>query len=79
MTPEERWEHIEQTVARIDKRHESIAQIIEDIRRMQRSSEARSGRCDERLASYDELFAQNEVRLAQLMETMKRLDNLENR
>jgi len=67
MTPEEHWEHIERILACIDKRHESIAQIIESIRGLQWS------------CRYDELFAQNEVRLAQLMDTVRRLDKLENR
>ncbi|SPE38079.1 hypothetical protein SBA6_810007 [Candidatus Sulfopaludibacter sp. SbA6] len=97
MTPEERWEHIERSfveiaeahksfdrrLERIAERHEALAQTVEIIAGMQRASE-------ERLAHYDELFARNEVRLGQLMDTMnrlgniiiahdQRLDNLENR
>jgi len=68
---------------RITERHEALAQTVEIVAGMQRASK-------ERLARLDELSAQNEVRLAQLMETMnrlgnivighdQRLDNLENR
>lgn len=90
MTPEERWERIDRTLAeiaeaqkgfdrrldRIAERHEALAQTVEIMAGMQRAN--------------DELFAKNEVRLGQLMDTMnrlgnivvaheQRLDNLENR
>jgi uncharacterized membrane protein YccC len=62
MTPEERFERIEQTMTRIAERQEALAQTVEIIAGMQRVNEER--------------FARSDERLAQLMDTMNRLANI---
>jgi hypothetical protein len=69
MTPEERWEHIEQTMARIAERHEALAQTVENLGGMQRVSEDRLAQLMDTMNRLGNIIVAHE----------QRLDRLENR
>ena len=73
MTIDERLEHLVE-------RHAALAETVQILASMQQAAESRQEEFErlahERDAKYSERFAANEVRLAQLMDTMNRLGRI---
>ncbi|HVN03278.1 MAG TPA: hypothetical protein VMT86_02605 [Bryobacteraceae bacterium] len=78
---------IDERLDRLVERHEALAETVQIVARMQQAAERRQQeaerqaqeadrRAQGRDAIYTERFAANEVRLAQLMDTMNRLGRI---